>query len=104
MHIILSRSTERSQCTRMELCSMTRAGGQELITSFMTRAWRTSWRGWTNTLRTGERLLTTFSLPESSALKQQLDRSFKFFYNFVFTNEDLGQHSDNLLPEWLRVI
>jgi hypothetical protein len=30
--------------------------------------------------------------------------SFKFFYNFVFTNEDLGQHSDNLLPEWLRVI
>ncbi|MGC8593952.1 MAG: hypothetical protein ACP5LF_06680, partial [Nitrososphaeria archaeon] len=32
--------------------------------------------------------------------------SFKFFYNFVFTNEDLGRAplSDDLLPEWLRVI
>jgi hypothetical protein len=30
--------------------------------------------------------------------------SFKFFYNFVFTNEDLRQLSDDLLPEWSRFI
>ncbi|MFP3262203.1 MAG: hypothetical protein RXP28_05150 [Nitrososphaeria archaeon] len=30
--------------------------------------------------------------------------SFKFFYNFVFTNEDLRQLSDDLLPVWSRVI
>ena len=33
-------------------------------------------------------------------------KAFRFFYNYVFTNEDLGHAplSDELLPEWVRVI
>jgi len=56
-------------------------------------------------IRTGQRLLRMCRKPKFEHVKNWL-KAFRFFYNYVFTNEEIGSAplSNEQLSEWIKPI
>ena len=53
----------------------------------------------------GQKLLRTCRKPKFDHVKNWF-KAFRFFYNYVFTNEEIGlaSFSNDQLPEWIKPI